>query len=549
MNGKPPAVTNTFRMPLVNKIKDFFFARSIVFLISVTLFIFLVLVSILFFGHGYYLNEMEKVIVAEELESKKMQINSELMEIARARTRFTSQIIDTDDPFIQDELNIKLETHAGRFATLRQQLLKLDLNSYERQVVENDHAEIVSIILPAQRKVVNLAMSDKPSDLQEARKLLYETVLPGQGEMIESFGKLIAAEQNRISELSESARISVQSIKQKSNYLTGVVLSGVLFLSIIVIFRVRQIQLALVNYNKNLERTVAERTNELHDAVDELHRYVDIVDKHIISSHTDLEGNITYASDAFCHISQYSQRELVGQPHKIVRHPDMPAVIYEDLWETISSGESWRGDIKNRAKNGRAYWVEMNIEPKFDANGEIFGYAAISQDVTNKKHIEALSVTDPLTQLYNRLKLDKVIIYEIDRSHRYHNPLSIVLFDIDDFKKVNDTYGHQTGDAVLIVIADIVHSIVRDADIAGRWGGEEFLIICPDTDSDGAAKLADKLRTAIAKHRFTTVGTKTCSFGVATLQNEEDAQELISRADEAMYQAKNEGRNRVVIGS
>jgi len=545
--ASPPAVTNTFRMPLVNKIKDFFFARSIVFLISVTLFIFLVLVSILFFGHGYYLNEMEKVIVAEELESKKMQINSELMEIARARTRLTSQIIDTDDPFIQDELNIKLETHAGRFANLRQQLLKLDLNSYERQVIEHEHAEIVSIILPAQRKVVNLAMSDKPGDLQEAKTILYETVLPGQGEMIESFGKLIATEQNRISELSESARIAVQSIKQKSNYLTGVVLSGVLFLSVIVIFRVRQIQLALVNYNKNLERTVAERTNELHDAMDELHRNVDMVDKHIISSHTDLEGNITYVSDAFCHISQYSQKELIGQPHRIVRHPDMPAVIYEDLWETISSGKSWRGDIKNRAKDGGAYWVEMNIEPKFDVNGEIFGYAAISQDVTNKKHIEALSVTDPLTRLYNRLKLDKVIIYEIDRSHRYHNPLSIVLFDVDDFKKVNDTYGHQTGDAVLIVIADIVHSIVRDADIAGRWGGEEFLIICPGTDSDGAAKLADKLRIAIAEHRFTTVGTKTCSFGIATLSDDEDAHSLISRADDAMYKAKNEGRNRVVI--
>ncbi len=549
MNGRPPAVTNTFRMALVNKIKDFFFARSIVFLISVTLFIFLILVSTLFFGHGYYLNKMEKVIVAEELESKKMQINSELMEIARARTRLTSQIIDTTDPFIQDELNVKLETYAGRFANLRQQLLKLDLNSYERQIIEHDHAEIVSLILPAQRKVVNLAMSDNPNDLKEARKLLYETVLPGQGEMIESFGKLIALEQGRISELSESARIAVQSIKQKSNYLTGVVLSGILFLSVIVIIRVRQIQFALINYNKNLERTVAERTNELHNAMDELHRYVDIVDKHIISSHTDLKGNITYASDAFCHISQYSQKELIGQPHSIIRHPDMPNTIYEDLWETISSGKLWRGDIKNRAKDGSAYWVEMNIDPKFDANGDIFGYAATSQDVSNRKRIEEISVTDPLTQLYNRLKLDKVIIYEIDRSHRYHNPLSIVLFDVDDFKKVNDTYGHQTGDAVLIVIADIVHSIVRDADIAGRWGGEEFLIICPDTDSDGATKLADKLRQTIAEHRFTTVGTKTCSFGVATLQNKDDTQSLISRADEAMYQAKNEGRNRVVISN
>lgn len=495
------------------------------------------------------MNEMEKVIVAEESESKKMQINSELMEIARARTRLTSQIINTDDPFIQDQLNIELENHAGRFASFRQQLLQLDLNSYERQVIEHEHADIVSIILPAQRKVVELAMSENPNDLQKARKLLYETVLPGQGKMIESFGKLIALEQGRISELSESARISVQSIKQKSNYLTGVVLSGVLFLSIIVIFRVRQIQLALFNSNINLERIVADRTNELHDAMDELHRYVDIVDKHIITSHTDLNGNITYASDAFCHISKYSQNELLSQPHRIVRHPDMPNTVYEDLWETISSGKSWRGEIKNRAKDGGAYWVDMNIDPKFDGTGEIIGYAAISQDVSDKKRIEELSVTDPLTQLFNRLKLDEVIAYEIERSHRYQNILSVVLFDMDNFKDVNDTYGHQIGDAVLVSVGDIVRSIIRETDIAGRWGGEEFLLICPDTDSNGATKLADKLRNAIAEYQFTAVGTKTCSFGIATLQLEEDAHGLISRADNALYQAKNEGRNRVVISS
>lgn len=534
-------------MSLLYKIKQFFATGSIVTLISFTLVIFFVLVATLFFGHGYYLNKMESVIAAEELESKKMQINSELMEIARARTRLTSQIIDTEDPFIQDELNIELETYAGRFAYLRQKLLNLELDSYEKQVIEQEHAEIISVILPAQRTVVELAMSNNPENLPIARKLLYETVLPGQGEMIESFGKLIAYEQNLISELTDSTRTSVHSINQKSNYITGIVLSGILFLSIIVIYRVKQIQFTLFDTNKNLERIVADRTNELHDAMDELHRYFDIVDKHIISSHTDLEGNITYASDAFCHVSQYSQKELIGKPHRIVRHPDMPDTIYEDLWETISSGKSWRGDIKNRAKDGSAYWVEMNIDPKLNEKGEVFGYAAISQNVSDKKRIEGLSITDSLTRLYNRLKLDKAIIYEVDRSHRYHNPLSIVLFDVDDFKSVNDTYGHQTGDTVLVTIAGIIHSLVRDADIAGRWGGEEFMIICPDTDSDGAAKLAEKLRKAIAEHQFTKVGNKSCSFGVATLQDKEDAQSLISRADEVMYQAKNEGRNRVAV--
>ena len=536
-------------MLLLKNIKKFFFAKSIVSLISLTLIILFLLVATLLFGHGYYLSQIEQVNAAEELESKKMQINSELMEIARARTRLTSQIIDTSDPFAQDELNIELENHAGRFAYLREQLLKLDLNEYEKQILEHEHADIVSTILPAQRKVVELATSGNPDELQKAQALLYSVVMPGQGRMIDSFGELIASEQNRISELTNSSRVSINAIKQKSKYLTGIVLSGVLALSIIVISRVRQIQIELFNSNKYLERTVAERTNELHDAMDELHRYVDIVDNHIISSHTDLKGNITYASDAFCRVSQYSQKELIDQPHSIVRHPDMPSIIYEDLWETISAGKSWRGDIKNRAKNGSAYWVEMNIDPMFNGNGEIIGYAATSQDISDKKHIEGLSVTDTLTQLYNRLKLDKAIAYEIERSRRYHNPLSIVMFDIDDFKSVNDTYGHQVGDSVLVNIADIVHDIVREADIAGRWGGEEFMIICPDTDIDGAVRLAEKLRKAIAENRFTAVGNKTCSFGATMLRLEEDADSFINRADNALYQAKREGRNRVVVSS
>ena len=155
-------------MSLHIKIKDFF-TKSIVSLISVTLIILFVLVAILFFGHGYYLNEMEKVIAAGELESKKMQINSELMEIARARTRLTAQIIDTADAFIQDELNVQLELLAGRFAYLRQQLLGLELYDDERQIVEQEHAAIVSIILTAQRKVVEMAKSDKPGDNEEEK--------------------------------------------------------------------------------------------------------------------------------------------------------------------------------------------------------------------------------------------------------------------------------------------------------------------------------------------------------------------------------------------
>ena len=225
----------------------------------------------------------------------------------------------------------------------------------------------------------------------------------------------------------------------------------------------------------------------------------------------------------------------------------MPKSLYEDLWRTIKQGKSWRGEIKNRAKDGSSYWVDVNIEPQFDSEGQITSYVAVRQDITDKKRIEEISITDALPRLYNRLKLDTTLSTEVERANRYGHQLSLILFDVDNFKQVNDTYGHQAGDAVLIAIAEIVRTVVRTIDIAGRWGGEEFLIICPDTDLQGAAELAERLRHAIAQHDFGTVGHKTSSFGVSLHQRNATLDELLAQADRALYRAKESGRNCVVL--
>ena len=162
--------------------------------------------------------------------------------------------------------------------------------------------------------------------------------------------------------------------------------------------------------------------------------------------------------------------------------------------------------------------------------------------------LRSLSITDKLTGLYNRIQLDKVLNAEIIRSERYNSTFSLIIIDIDHFKLVNDTFGHQTGDRVLLEFAQILKNSVRSADTVGRWGGEEFIVICPETNQEGAEKLAEHLRELVAEHVFTKVGQKTASFGVATYTPGEKEQELISRADEALYEAKNSGRNKVVIG-
>lgn len=161
----------------------------------------------------------------------------------------------------------------------------------------------------------------------------------------------------------------------------------------------------------------------------------------------------------------------------------------------------------------------------------------------NKK-LKVLSTTDALTGIFNRLKLDEVLEDEKRLFDRYARSLSVILMDIDDFKRVNDSFGHKIGDDVLCTIANILDETKRDTDILGRWGGEEFLIICRQTDIQGAYELALKCKSAIENHDFTNANQKqTASFGVAQLKSGDSIEQLFHRADEALYLAKASGKN------
>jgi len=159
--------------------------------------------------------------------------------------------------------------------------------------------------------------------------------------------------------------------------------------------------------------------------------------------------------------------------------------------------------------------------------------------------LEELYITDNLTKLYNRNKLDEVLIRESNRTNRYQNSFGIILVDIDFFKKVNDEYGHQTGDIVLKEFANILQDNTRKTDTAGRWGGEEFLIICGETNLDGILTLAKNLKEKISTYSFSLGEQVTASFGVSMYKKDEDIDDMIKRADDALYKAKENGRNRV----
>ena len=162
------------------------------------------------------------------------------------------------------------------------------------------------------------------------------------------------------------------------------------------------------------------------------------------------------------------------------------------------------------------------------------------------EELKFLSTTDQLTGLYNRHKIDVNLEKECQRSVRYKTKFSVIMFDIDWFKKINDTYGHQAGDSVLKDIALLLKNNLRDIDIPGRWGGEEFLILCPQTDIEDARKLGVRICSLVANHRFTINAQVTISVGVAEFSEQEKSNELIKRADNNLYTAKHQGRNTVI---
>jgi diguanylate cyclase (GGDEF)-like protein len=187
---------------------------------------------------------------------------------------------------------------------------------------------------------------------------------------------------------------------------------------------------------------------------------------------------------------------------------------------------------------GKERWIHDNVQ--MDKRLKL-------QELARDLRFQA--TTDPLTGLSNRLKFNQALAAEMSRSMRYQTSLSLVLYDVDNFKAVNDTHGHQIGDKVLMQLSRFVPGLLRDTDLLARWGGEEFVILTPGSDGEMAYQVAEKLRKAVEQIKFDGIGTVTCSFGVAQYVYGDTAETLTSRADDALYRAKLNGRNRVELAS
>jgi diguanylate cyclase (GGDEF)-like protein/PAS domain S-box-containing protein len=283
-------------------------------------------------------------------------------------------------------------------------------------------------------------------------------------------------------------------------------------------------------------------------AHEKLNEFTSIIDKYVITATTKPDSTIVRVSSAFEKASGYSEEELIGKPIGIIKNKERDKKIIQELWETISNGKTWMGEIKNKNKNGEDYWLEQHIIPKINPeNNKIESFVSIGIDITTKKEMEKIASTDKLTGIYNRRMLDEILQIEIEVAQRHSSELSLIIIDIDHFKDVNDNYGHLIGDETLKTMSSIIFENIRTSDIFGRYGGEEFLIICTQTNKDNAFILAEKLRTIVGKYNFNKIGTKTISLGISRYEKNDSIESLFKKADEALYCAKESGRNKTVI--
>ncbi|ABZ00707.1 EAL domain-containing protein [Pseudomonas sp. SbB1] len=280
-------------------------------------------------------------------------------------------------------------------------------------------------------------------------------------------------------------------------------------------------------------------------------RYRAAVDAAAIFSETDKSGIITYVNEQFCDISGYSAQELIGQNHRILNSGQHPPEFFIDMWKKVSRGQVWKGEICNRKKDGSLYWVESTIVPMYDdASQRVQKYVSIRFDVTEKrKLLETLqwqAEHDELTGLPNRFLLSKALDQAIVKAKSQSSTVAVGVLDLDGFKQINDRYGHEIGDRLLVAVADRLKHSMRIEDTVARLGGDEFVLISGVRDPKVLESALQRLLAALsAVYVIDGIGINiSASIGVTLYPNDnENADTLLRHADQAMYKAKQSGRN------
>jgi diguanylate cyclase (GGDEF)-like protein/PAS domain S-box-containing protein len=253
------------------------------------------------------------------------------------------------------------------------------------------------------------------------------------------------------------------------------------------------------------------------------------------------DGTIIWVNSAFEQLSGYMREEVLGQNTRLMKSGQQSPSLYIDLWETVLSGNRWRGELVNQRKNGSLYNEEMTVTPVKGPTGEITHFIAIKLDITERKQAEErtrnLALTDSLTGLANHRRLVEVLNSEISRYDRTARPFSILLLDLDELKKINDTHGHPVGSRAITRVADVLRMQLREIDTPARYGGDEFVVVLPETGSEATQKVAHRISERLrddAEEPRISVSSGTAIFP----EHGKNIDELLAAADRALYREK-----------
>ena len=266
---------------------------------------------------------------------------------------------------------------------------------------------------------------------------------------------------------------------------------------------------------------------------------------------TDHDMRILVVNKSLCHMTGYRQEEVLGMTPELLRSGLMPKEFYEDMWVKLRETDRWQGDVLDRRKDGAVLPVRLSINAVRDKTKDVSHYVAIFTDIRERKAIEdqlkRMAHFDFLTGLPNRSQFGEALSLAIKRAKRHASKFSLLFIDLDGFKQINDTHGHETGDKLLQVVTRRLQDSLRESDTTARLGGDEFVVLLEDLTEPAAAKVAENLirevnRDCLVHEHTLHVG---CSIGIAVYPDDGDnGDALLNSADVAMYVAKTDGRNR-----
>lgn len=264
----------------------------------------------------------------------------------------------------------------------------------------------------------------------------------------------------------------------------------------------------------------------------------------------DVQAKIEYVNATFVTNAGYSADEVIGKNLRFLKSDITPHAVYKEMWACLASGQAWHGELTNRRKDGTEYIDSINIAPVIDSGGRTTHYIAIEDDISeqkrNKERISYLANFDSLTGLPNRIQMDDHMRYTLSFAKRNEEIFAVMFLDLDHFKNINDTLGHSIGDVLLIELSKRLTAVLREEDTVSRMGGDEFVLLLPNSDVNGATQVAQKLLEAIARpfplEDYSL--SVTASIGIALYPADgSDIETLSKNSDAAMYRAKQEGRN------